>query len=138
MQGPLLAINTNNMSYHLERTRQSAERERDRKDAPDVSTRATKRTVTNTNGLDKLAYCNQYQHRQANNNAEGYSLPDTNAKRQACILPRTDPRASNPLMFFWCPCMVINVNVQYNGGLLTDIILSTQGYYQWGTRLNTM
>ena len=22
------------------------------------------------------------------------------------------------LMFFWCPCMAINVNVQYNGGLL--------------------
>ena len=28
------------------------------------------------------------------------------------------------LMFFWCPCMAINVNVQYNGGLLPDIILS--------------
>ena len=27
------------------------------------------------------------------------------------------------LMFFWCPCMVINVNVQYNGGLLPDIKL---------------
>ena len=26
------------------------------------------------------------------------------------------------LMFFWCPCMAINVNVQYNGGLLLDII----------------
>ena len=22
------------------------------------------------------------------------------------------------VMFFWCPCMAINVNVQYNGGLL--------------------
>ena len=30
------------------------------------------------------------------------------------------------LMFFWCPCMAINVNVQYNGGLLPDIILLTQ------------
>ena len=29
------------------------------------------------------------------------------------------------LMFFWCPCMAINVNVQYNGGLLPDIILLT-------------
>ena len=29
------------------------------------------------------------------------------------------------LMFFWCPCMAINVNVQYNGGLLSDIILLT-------------
>ena len=33
------------------------------------------------------------------------------------------------LMFFWCPCMAINVSVQYNGGLLPDIILLTQGYY---------
>ena len=29
--------------------------------------------------------------------------------------------------FFWCPCMAINVSVQYNGGLLPDIILLTQG-----------
>ena len=29
------------------------------------------------------------------------------------------------LMFFWCPCMGINVNAQYNGGLLPDIILLT-------------
>ena len=35
-------------------------------------------------------------------------------------------------------CMVINISVQYNGGFLPDIILLTQGYYQWGTRLNTM
>ena len=34
--------------------------------------------------------------------------------------------------------MAINISVQYNGGLLPDIILLTQGYYQWGTRLNTM
>ena len=34
--------------------------------------------------------------------------------------------------------MVINISVQYSGGLLPDIILWTQGYYQWGTRLNTM
>ena len=32
------------------------------------------------------------------------------------------------LMFFWCPCMAINVNVQYNGGFLPDIILWTQCY----------
>ena len=31
------------------------------------------------------------------------------------------------LMFFWCPCMAININVQY-GGLLPDIILLTQCY----------
>ena len=42
-------------------------------------------------------------------------------------------------LFFWCPCMAINnVNVQYNGGLLPDIILLTQGYYHRGTRLNVM
>ena len=27
------------------------------------------------------------------------------------------------LLFFWSPCMAINVSVQYNGGLLPDIIL---------------
>ena len=33
-------------------------------------------------------------------------------------------------LFFWCPCMAINnVSVQYNGGLLPDIILLTQCYY---------
>ena len=26
------------------------------------------------------------------------------------------------LLFLWCPCMAINVSVQYNGGLLPDII----------------
>ena len=38
----------------------------------------------------------------------------------------------------WWLCMVINISVQYNGGLLLDIILLTQGDYHWGTRLNTM
>ena len=42
------------------------------------------------------------------------------------------------LMFFWCPCMAINVSVQYNGGLLPDIILLTQCYFHRGTRLNAM
>ena len=42
------------------------------------------------------------------------------------------------LGYDWWLCMVINISVQYNGGLLPDIILSTQGYYHWGTRLNTM
>ena len=32
------------------------------------------------------------------------------------------------LLAFWCPCMTINVNIQYNGGLLPDIILLTQCY----------
>ena len=30
--------------------------------------------------------------------------------------------------------MVINIIVQYSGGLLPDIMLLTQGYYQRGTR----
>ena len=34
--------------------------------------------------------------------------------------------------------MAINISVQYNGGLLPDIILLTQGYYPRGTLLNTM
>ena len=41
------------------------------------------------------------------------------------------------LMFFWCPCMAINVNVQYNGGLF-PIILLTQCYLHRGTCLNAM
>ena len=39
-------------------------------------------------------------------------------------------------LFFWCPCMAIYVSVQYDGGLLSDIILLTQCYYHRGTRLN--
>ena len=42
------------------------------------------------------------------------------------------------LMFFCCPCMAINVNVQYNGGLLPDIILLTQCYLHRGTCLNAL
>ena len=44
------------------------------------------------------------------------------------------------LMFcdVWWLCMAIYLSVQYNGGLLPDIILLTQGYYHRGTRLNTM
>ena len=41
------------------------------------------------------------------------------------------------LLFFWCPCMAINVSVQYNGGL-PDIILLAQCYFHRGTRLNVM
>ena len=40
------------------------------------------------------------------------------------------------LMFFWCPCMAINVNVQYNGGF--HIILLAQCYLHRGTCLNAM
>ena len=42
------------------------------------------------------------------------------------------------LLFCWCPCMAINVSVQYDGGFLPDIILLTQCYYHRGTRLNAM
>ena len=42
------------------------------------------------------------------------------------------------LDYDWWLCMVINISVQYNGRFLPDIILLTQGYYHWGTRLNTM
>ena len=42
------------------------------------------------------------------------------------------------LLLFWCPCMAINVSVQYNGGFLPDIILLTQYYFHLGTRLNAM
>ena len=42
------------------------------------------------------------------------------------------------LRVFWCPRMAINVSVQYDGGLLPDIILLTQCYYHWGNHLNAM
>ena len=42
------------------------------------------------------------------------------------------------LGYDWWLCMVINISVQHNGGFLPDIILLTQGYYHWRTRLNTM
>ena len=42
------------------------------------------------------------------------------------------------LLFVWCPCMAINVSVQYNGGLPPGIILLPQCYYHRGTRLNAI
>ena len=44
------------------------------------------------------------------------------------------------LVFVWYPCMAMNdnVNVQYNGGLLPDIILLKQCYYLRETRLNAI
>ena len=42
------------------------------------------------------------------------------------------------LLFVWCPCMAINVSVQYNGGLLPGIMLLPQCYYHRGTRLNAI
>ena len=44
----------------------------------------------------------------------------------------------NMFKFFWSPCIVINVSVQHNGGLLSDFILLTQSYCHWGTRLNVI
>ena len=38
----------------------------------------------------------------------------------------------------FCFVMAINISVQYNGGLLPDTTLLTQGYYHRGTRSNTM
>ena len=34
--------------------------------------------------------------------------------------------------------MVIDISVQYNGGFLPDIILLTQIYHHWGTRLTLL
>ena len=42
------------------------------------------------------------------------------------------------LGYDWWLCMVIDISVQYNGGLLPDIILLTQCYFHRGTRLNAM
>ena len=42
------------------------------------------------------------------------------------------------LLFVWCPRMAINVSVQYNDGLLPDIILLTKCCYHRGTRLNAV
>ena len=42
------------------------------------------------------------------------------------------------LLLYWCPCMAVNVSVQYNDGLLPDILLLTQCYFHQGTRLNAM
>ena len=42
-------------------------------------------------------------------------------------------------LFFWCPYLAIDVvSVQYNGGLLPDIILLTQWLYHRGIRLNAI
>ena len=32
-------------------------------------------------------------------------------------------------LFVWCPCMAISISAQYNGGLISDIILLTQCYF---------
>ena len=40
-------------------------------------------------------------------------------------------RILSSFVFVWCPCMAINISVQYNGRFLPDIILLTQGYHHW-------
>ena len=40
--------------------------------------------------------------------------------------------------YVWWLCMAINISAQYNGELLPDIIMLTQGYYHRKTRINTM
>ena len=40
--------------------------------------------------------------------------------------------------FVWCPCMAIDVSVQYHGGFSPGIILLTQFYYHRGARLNAI
>ena len=59
---------------------------------------------------------------------------------QPCVMMYYNNSTSSVsfLLFFWCPCMAINVSVQYSGGLLPDIILLTQCYFHRGTRLNAM
>ena len=43
------------------------------------------------------------------------------------------------LLFFWCPCMAINVvSVQYNGGLFPDSTVDSMLLPHRGTRLNVM
>ena len=42
------------------------------------------------------------------------------------------------LMFSGVPAMAINVSVQYNGGLLSDLILLIQCYFHRGARSNAM
>ena len=69
----------------------------------------------------------------------GQALSGSNDRRPNVtnwVLIQT-PRVFCPC-FVWFPCMAINVSVQYNGGLLSNIILLTQCYYHRGTRVNAM
>ena len=63
----------------------------------------------------------------------------TNREHRKLIGVKTMSSGTNfCLPFCWCPCMAINVSVQYDGGFLPDIVLLTQCYYHRGTRLNAM
>ena len=70
------------------------------------------------------------------NGREGTEVRTSSVESSCHIVPRNYLYIFS--LFFWCPCMAINVSVQYNGGLLPDIILLTQSYYHRGTRLNAM
>ena len=64
-----------------------------------------------------------------------------NKRKSLAAYPPPTPHLDDVLVclpFCWCPCMAINVSVQYDGGFLPDIILLTQCYYHRGTRLNVM
>ena len=59
----------------------------------------------------------------------------TNVDISTILLQCTNNTTVVMLGYDWWLCMVINISVQYNGGFLPDIIVLTQGYYHWGTRL---
>ena len=61
-----------------------------------------------------IIYC-QYNDR---------SLPDNLLLTQAPIFVWFDGTIILTLCYIWWLCMVMNISVQYNGGLLPDIILS--------------
>ena len=61
-----------------------------------------------------------------------------NAQHQTELTPRDQQQTFNYSGGLAAFRLFLNISVQYNGGLLPDIILLTQGYYHWGTRLNTM
>ena len=75
------------------------------------------------------SYANSIWDDNNNNNIHTYILPCVMVYYIVSVLF---------LLFFWSPCVAINVSVQYNGGLLPDIILLTQCYFHRGTRLNAM
>ena len=65
------------------------------------------------------------------------SLPDNLLLTQApLIVVWFDDTIFLMFCYVWWLCMAINISVQYNGGLLPDIIFLPQGYYPWGTHLN--
>ena len=51
----------------------------------------------------------------------------------SCIIDNLSTMYYSVFYNVWWLCMAINISVQYNDGLLPDIILLTQGYYHRGT-----